>query len=241
MENEMILLILSGIFYGAVVPGGMFLSNLGLSSYEIAVTTTLVPSVLFFILSMFKGGILKRKDVKLFVLLGLVNALLLIVWTSSISFGTPISIVTLLLYTQPIWTLIFGKMFFKEEITKRKIISLAIIISGILILVSPWNVKGNISPIGLILGFLSGLLYSLFLIISKETANRKIHYTTSIFGFSIFTVILLLIIFPLYRSVVKNDILSRLDMSVIVKNSLKVIIVSIIMRLMPQILLYKSR
>lgn len=236
----MILLILSGIFYGTMVPSIQILSNLGLSSYEIGIATISVSSILFFLISVFKKETMKRRDVKFFILFGLVNTLLNICLTSSVSLGTSIVIVTLLLYTQPLWTSIFGRMFFKEEITKWKIVSLIIVIAGTLILVSPWGIRGNLNPLGILLGFLSGPLYSLFLIMGKETTNRKIHYTTSIFGFSIFTVVWLLIMFPFCQVIIKNDILTRLDIGLILKNSLEIILIGIITRMVPQTLLYKS-
>jgi drug/metabolite transporter (DMT)-like permease len=240
MEKEMILLILSGIFYGTVVIGAQFLSNIGMSSYEIAFSTSIVPAILFFVISVLKKEIIKKKDIKFFIIFGLVNALIELCWISPLSLGIPISIVILLLYTQPIWTVIFSKIFFKEKITKWKITSLIIVLIGLLILVSPWDVKSNLSLIGIIFGFFSGLFYSIYLIMGKETTNRKIHYSTSFFGFYTFTIFWLLIISPFYRMIIKDDILTRLDTSVIFENSLKIIIVSLIIRTIPQILLYKS-
>jgi len=99
MKKEMILLILSGIFYGTVVPAAQFLSNLGLSSYEMAVSTTIVPCFIFFVLSVIKKEIIKRKEIKFFLLFGFINTLLEIVWLGGLSLGIPVSIVTLLLYT----------------------------------------------------------------------------------------------------------------------------------------------
>ena len=111
---------------------------------------------------------------------------------------------------------------------------------GVSILVSPWDIKSNLNPTGILLGGLSGLFYSLFLIISKETTNRKIHYTKSIFGFWIFTIFWLLIMLPFYQTIIKNEILTRFDTSLILKNFLNIIIVSITMRVLPLILLYKG-
>jgi drug/metabolite transporter (DMT)-like permease len=240
MKKEMILLILSGIFYGTVVVGAQFLSNLGMSSYEIAFTTILVPAVLFFVVSVLKKEIIKKKDIKFFIIFGLVNALIELCWISPLSLGISVSIVILLLYTQPIWTVIFSKIFFKEKITKWKIISLIVVLFGVLILVSPWDIRTNLNSMGIIFGVLSGLFYSIFLIMSKETTNRKIHYSTSFFGIYLFTIFWLLIISPFYKTVIKNDILTRLNPSVILENSLSIIVVSLIIRTVPQILLYKA-
>jgi drug/metabolite transporter (DMT)-like permease len=76
MKREMILLVLTGIIYGTVVPLVQFLSNIGLSSYEIAVFTTIPPTILFFVLSVTKKKNLQRKDIKFFLLFGFLNSIL---------------------------------------------------------------------------------------------------------------------------------------------------------------------
>ncbi len=236
----MILLILTGIIYGAAAPAAQFLLNLGLSSYEIAVTTTMIPTILFLILSASKKEIIQRKDIKFFLLIGFLNSVLELTWLGSISLGTPVSIFTLLLYTQPLWTIIFGRIFFKEKITRLKISSLIIVLVGVLILVSPWDIKTNLNLNGMILAGLSGLLYSLFLIVSKEATNRKIHYTKYMFGFSIFTIFWLLTIQPFYKIMIKNDVLTRLNVNVISNKIFEIILGSIIIKIIPVVLLYKS-
>jgi len=240
MEKEMILLILCGIVYGTVAPAAQFLSNLGLSSYEIALTTTIPPTILFFILSVFMKKTMQSKDIKFFLLIGFLNSLLELVWLGSISLGTPVSIFTLLLYTQPLWTIIFGRIFFKEKITRLKTTSLIIVLVGVLILVSPWNLESKLNVTGIIFAGLSGLLYSLFLITGKEATNRKIHYTKFMFGFSIFTIFWLLAIQPFYQIMIKNDVLTTLDANIISKHLFEIILGSIIIKIVPVILLYKG-
>jgi drug/metabolite transporter (DMT)-like permease len=240
MKKEMILLIFSGIFYGVVVPTAQFLSNIGLSSYEIALTTAMVPSILFFIILIFNKKTIQKKDIKFFLLIGFLNSLLELAWLGSVSVGISVSIVTLLLYTQPFWTIIFSKIFFKEKITRLKILSLIIVLTGVLILVSPWEVNSQLNPIGIILGGLSGLFYSLFLIISKEATNKKIHYTTYIFGFSIFTIFWLLLIQPFYQVIIKNDVLTRFDPSIFFNNLLIILLAGFIIKIIPVVLLYEG-
>jgi drug/metabolite transporter (DMT)-like permease len=240
MKKEMILLIFCGIVYGAAAPAAQFLLNLGLSSYEIAVTTTMFPTILFLILSASKKEIIQRKDIKFFLLIGFLNSVLELTWLGSISLGTPVSIFTLLLYTQPLWTIIFGRIFFKEKITRLKISSLIIVLVGVLILVSPWDIKTNLNLTGIILAGLSGLLYSLFLIVSKEATNRKFHYTKYMFGFSIFTIFWLLTMQPFYKIMIKNDVLTRLDVNVISNKLFETILGSIIIKIIPVVLLYKG-
>jgi drug/metabolite transporter (DMT)-like permease len=236
----MILLVLTGIIYGTVVPLVQFLSNIGLSSYEIAVFTTIPPTILFFVLSVTKKKNLQRKDIKFFLLFGFLNSILELVWLGSLSLGIPISIFTLLLYTQPFWTVIFGRIFFKEKITRLKIVSLILVLLGVLILISPWEVKTGLDSIGLVLAGLSGLLYSIFLIISKEATIKKIYYSTYMFGLSIFTLFWLLSIQPFYQIIIKNEVLTRLDSNIILNKFTEIILASIIIKIIPVILLYKG-
>ena len=87
---------------------------------------------------------------------------------------TSLSTAAILLYTSPIFVTIFSVWLFHEKFTSRMAISLSMAFLGC-VLVSGFSGAG--SPLGILLGVLAGLFYSLYSIFGKF-ALRKYHPLT---------------------------------------------------------------
>ena len=240
MKKEMIFLIIAGILYGTVISGGQILSNSGLSSYEISFSTMLIEGIVFFFLMILMKQKISPRDVPIYIAMGFVNAVSQIVWTGAVVLGISVAMVTLLLYTQPIWTLLLSWVFFKEKITKINVLVLCMVFVGILFLVHPWNTKGTFHLLGLIFAFLSGPLFSVYLLLSKKVAMRKTHYSSSIFGHVFFTLIWLLLILPFYQPFIHNSQLSQFNHISIMSHLGIIIAVGAVTRVFPIMFLFKS-
>jgi drug/metabolite transporter (DMT)-like permease len=135
----------------------------------------------------------KRKIIPFFIVYGLIGALLQLSQYGGILLGIPVAIVTLLIYTQPIWSLIFGKLASKERITKIKIISLIIAVVGVAILIEPWEAEFIANIVGISSALMAGIFLSLFIIYTKKSRIRKQHYITTTFGYFFFSVLWLIL------------------------------------------------
>src|SRR5579875_2043581 len=139
-KNEGIILItFAGVLYGFVTVGASILSSHGLSMLDI--------SFFFLFLSLFplapfaarKGSLFFQfsSNWRYLTFYSLVNTCLLLSQLGSIALGLPPATVALLLYTQPAWTVIFGRVFFQERINGTRIIIIILALVGAFLVTDP--------------------------------------------------------------------------------------------------------
>ena len=205
MRKEYLWLIISGILYGTITAGGQLFVNLGLSLYEITFYRILSVLVLTSVIVLLKPGLLiNRKQIPFFILYGLVGALLGLSMFGGLVYGVPVSIVALLLYTQPIWTTILGKFTLDEPITTRKLLSVITGVIAIIVLFYSWNINFTGSKTGIFMALAGGFLLSIWIIMGRKSGISDIHFISTIFGWKIFTVLWLIILYPLFN-LLTND------------------------------------
>ncbi len=204
MQKEYWFVIISGILSGGVVFGGLMLANLGLSSYEI----TVLPS--FFTIIFLLPLVIQKRDYRLtknkfrvLILYGIIAGTLGIVQYGAVILGTPVSITVLLLYTQPLWTIIFSRIIFKEKITKVKIITVMIVLIGVILLINPFSIGLIGSVSGIIVALIGGVLLSGWIISGKVAGEKGIDPVTTKFGYMFFMLIFLIATYPLINSLIK--------------------------------------
>jgi len=118
--------------------------------------------------------------------------------------GVPVSITVLLLYTSPIWTVIFSKFIFKEKITILKIVAIVLVLFGVVFLVDPRTIGGGGNMVGILLALAAGVFLSLWSIFGKICGNEKIHPVKTQFYTVLFTLIFIAILHPIAASLTKD-------------------------------------
>jgi len=111
---------------------------------------------------------LKLSTQRPYFIQGFFLALMIVLYLSSISLGTPAGEAALLIQIHPIITLILGSRFLGEKITKAKLISVILAITGIILLTEPWNWESFLQAIvGDLLMILLGILYAGYLLVNR--------------------------------------------------------------------------
>ncbi len=213
MEKEYLFIIIAAIFYGAIIIGGQFLANLGLSLYEIALFPISVIAILMLLIVTCKREFLiKRGMLRFFIIYGLIGGILQVTQFGGIVLGIPVAVVVLLLYTQPIWTVIFGKILLQEMITRSKILAVVIAFLGVFILLKPWDIEsiGNLS--GISFGLVAGVFLSLWVIWGRKSGINKQHFITTTFGYTAFSAMWLWLLLPV-SSLFVQDSLTRISVN----------------------------
>lgn len=158
---------------------------------------------------------LKFSTQKPYLIQGFFLALMIVLYLSSISLGTPAGEAALLIQIHPIITLILGSRFLGEKITKAKVISILLAIIGIILLTEPWNWESFLEAIvGDLLMVLLGILYAGYLLVNRwgSKYTEDISPTVSIgwvliWGFVIGVPLLLLLsLFPLSPEIISFSI-----------------------------------
>ncbi len=140
-----------------------------------------------------------------FFIQGLIFAVMILVYLSSIALGTPVGEAAFLIQIHPIITLLLGYLFLKEDISSSKLLALFLAMLGLVILTSPWELSFLSSIIGEALALSNGILYAFYLLMGRWSLKYRADFppTLSIawvllWGFLTgLPIIILLSLFPL--------------------------------------------
>jgi len=212
MNKDYWAIIISAIIFGLIIPGGQFFFNLGFSLYEVSTYSLLFIFILTTPFLIIKRSMPFHKNNFIFYgIYGLIGALLQLTQFGGMIFGTPVAIVAILIYTQPIWTTIFGKLILNEKITKMKTTAVIIAFVGTFFIISPWKINNIGSIIGIISALLAGIFLSLWIIFARKTAINKEYYINILSAYSLFSLLWLLALFPLISRLTQNYLVVRLS------------------------------
>lgn len=196
MEREYFFVMLAGVLSGFIVFGGRVFSEMGLSLYQISVFHALFI-FLFLPFICLKKYRIRKGMLRLFIAFGFLNALSTFAEFGPVVMGVPVAITTLLLYTQPLWTVLLGKMVLKEPITRTKAFAVVMVLAGVAFVANPLSVAGAGTLPGIILAAFGGILLSCWVIFGRTTGLRKYNPVTTQFGYTIFTLLFLMLSYPI--------------------------------------------
>lgn len=176
----------AGILFGSVGTFVRVLSGAGLDSGTLLSARFIGGSIVMFLsLLIFKRDMLKIKLKDLWVFLGagiLGMCGLNYCYAESIGRLT-LSLAAVLLNLAPIFVMFMAAIIFKERITKRKIVCMAVAVIGCLMVSGLLEVSGGLkwSGMGIVIGLLSAFFYALYSIFSKIGMSRGYHSLTILF------------------------------------------------------------
>lgn len=194
---SMLLVILSGIFWGTTSLFVKALAVHGLDSIQISCIRVISSAIFMSLFVLIKDKSLfkiKLKDLPLFIIIGSVS-----IFSTSICYFKTISVASVsvacvLMYTAPIFVLIFSVIFFKEKLTNKKIIAVILAVIGCTLVSGIVGSDSRISGTGLIFGLLSGILYASYSILGKLILKKYSPLTMTVYAF-IFAALTALFIF----------------------------------------------
>ncbi|MCL5068963.1 MAG: DMT family transporter [Thaumarchaeota archaeon] len=162
-----------------VTVGGSILASRGLSTLDISFFFLFIsilplgPLVLRnrLILSEF------RSNWKYLSLYSLVNSCLYFRNLAAFRSGLSPPRVAFLLYTQPVWTVVFGRAFFGERMSRARICIILLALSGSVLVTDPASIIGSHnlqSGLGEVIAASGGVFLSLWIILGKKGRLRNI-------------------------------------------------------------------
>jgi drug/metabolite transporter, DME family len=241
MQKEYWFIILAGILYGTITPGGQFLMERGLSLYEVTFYRSLLVFVILLPVVLIKPRYMPKGDKILFyAVYGLIGGLLELLLFSGLALGVPVALTVLLLYTQPVWTIFIGRLVLGEKITFVKLGSVFLGLAGMAILLKSWETGGVGSSAGVAAALAAGVLLSLWVILGKRSAMLDQHYITTTFGWSGFASLWLLLLLPLFSRLVSDKGLVNLSLSLTRANWIYLAAFALLGGAIPHLLFYRS-
>ncbi len=155
-------IMLAASCWAFIGPFGHYAMNHGVSAVEMAFWRTAFGGGAF-LLHAFSKGVLSapQKDALMFSLSGMLSiASLFVVYFVAIQ-EAGIGLAAILMYTAPAWVYLFSRLFFKERLTRAKMLALLFAVAGAaLASASGGGLPQGASALGIFCGLLSGLLYS---------------------------------------------------------------------------------
>lgn len=187
--NGTLLIILAGIFWGSM---GIFVRGLadlaGFTSIQIVSLRLTVAAIIFTLILLrkdSKGFKIALKDIPLFLGLGLFSVLFFAAcYFTAIQMMT-LSVAAILLYTSPIWVMLMSLLFFREKMTRNKLLALVISFLGCVLVSGIGSGENKVTVIGILIGLGSGIGYGLYSILGTIALRKYSTYTVTTYTFII--------------------------------------------------------
>ncbi|MDO8513577.1 MAG: DMT family transporter [bacterium] len=212
IPKEYWFLISSGVLSGLIVFSGAIFKRWGFSLMEVSILP-FVPAVIFLV--PFLRG--KRKEfslgnLKILLVWSLVAAFTVMTQFGAVMAGASVAMTVLLLYTQPIWTIISSRIFFKKRILWMDIINCLVVVSGIILLIEPWKIKDPGSTLGIIIALFGGLALSGWITIGWYVAQKKIDPYAAKFAETIIESVIIFAVLNIVQLFIKQNHINRLSL-----------------------------
>ena len=240
MKRGHYFVILTGILSGTIIFGGAFFAKMGLSLFQIAIFRTVFSLLLFPYLLYKKDLKIPKKLLIILLAFGLIEAMAVLLEFAPVVLGIPVSITVLLLYTAPIWTIIFGKFIFKEKITLMKIISILLVLLGAIILINPSSIAKIGSVAGIIIALAGGVFLSLWSIFGKLCGNENSSPFKTQFYTIFFMLIFLSILHPIISFFIKDPSLVKFSFDLPGNIWIYLLLFAVVSNLVPHLFYYKG-
>jgi len=143
-----------------------------------------------------REGLWSRRHLPTLAVYGLIGAALQLAQFGGIVMGLPIAAAAMLLSTQPLWSLLLGRLLLAEPITRRKLTACLVAFLGVAVLLAP-SLAGGYKPAAAILGGLSGLLLSLWVVWGRRCRVIGMTSVGTAAGFAAASAVWLLVLQPL--------------------------------------------
>lgn len=233
----MIWIFLSAILFGLVHPGSKFLMGRGIELLPFCLLYIGIRLAIQLPLAIKSGTWRIRSRSQLFYLLslGLVGAGLQFTEFFGISDGLPVSMVSFLVYTHPVWTLLLGRAIGKEPIGAISVLKMCFAVAGIA-LITNVGTSFHYSPTMLIFPLCAGIMISLWITLSNQAAKSGCSTRAISFYYDLFAFIVLLTaaLFTNHGSYLG----SALRFAAVPSNLLLISIYSVLIGLVPNYLFY---
>lgn len=100
----------------------------------------------------------------------------------------PLSVSAILLYTSPVFIMLFSALLFKERVTRRKLSAMALALAGCALVSGLAEGFGTVPLIGVAMGLLSGFTYALYSIFARFALRKYGSITINFYTFLFATV-----------------------------------------------------
>ena len=179
--------LLAGALWGCISLFVRHLTAAGLSAMDISAVRMVVGAIGMLAIVFVADRRLLRmriRDIWMFVGTGVISLTLFNVCYFTCMNMSEASIAVVLLYTSPIFVMLLSAMFFKERVTGRKVIALAMTFSGCALVAGILGGMVKLTPMALAVGVASGFFYATYSIFGRVALGRYDTLTVTLYTFA---------------------------------------------------------
>jgi len=176
----------SGALWGCVSLFVRQLDAVGLSTLDMVAIRMIIGAVGMLVVILVVNRNLLRirlRDIWLFAGTGIVSITLFNLCYFTCITTSEASIAVVLLYTSPIFVMVMSAIFFKERITRRKVVALAVAFIGCAFVAGVFGGVTNLPPLALAAGIASGFFYATYSIFGRKALERYDTLTVTFYTF----------------------------------------------------------
>ena len=181
----------AGALWGIISIFVRHLQAAGLSSLQVAFCRAFVSFIILGVVLFFadrESLKVKPKDLWIFFGSGCISLTLFNICYFTTIQKSQVSIAVMLLYTSPIFVMLMSRIFFRESLTGRKLLAVAMTFAGC-VLVSGVTEGKLVLPLGaLIVGVGAGLFYALYSIFGRVALEKYSPQTLTLYTFLFATI-----------------------------------------------------
>lgn len=181
-----ILIVVASAIWGTLGIIGKLILEYGVNPPTlIALRILLSSAALFFPTALLKRGLLKinKKDIATFLIFGfLAIALQRIAYLYAVDLTT-VTIAAVTCYTYPIFVTAYASAFPKEKVTSLTVLAAVITFLGVALVVKAYEASWfTANFVGVAFGFLSSILFALYVVIAKKLRENYTTLTIILYG-----------------------------------------------------------
>ena len=178
--------LIAGALWGCISLFVRHLSAAGLSAMDIAAIRTGVGALGMLVVILAINPKLLRirlRDLWMFVGTGIVSITFFNLCYFTCITMSEASIAVVLLYTSPVFVMIMSAIFFKERVTRRKVVALVMTFVGCTLVAGVFGGKVELPPAALAAGVASGFFYATYSIFGRKALERYDSLTVTFYTF----------------------------------------------------------
>lgn len=209
------LILIAGVLYGTIPIFATLLSRYEVSTIEQIFIRLLFSLAVFslFILFFKRHSLrLRPRDYVQFFFFGLYGTALFFTLYVSAAVMTTVTVTVLLLYTQPIFTLLITKLIFRRRVKAGGYIAIVLALIGVCIIFRIWSVNWQDFSLGHIFALATGFLYSIYLIFMHSQTQKYRTLTVTYWAF-FFGLIWLIPLWYVMRLVFHNPTITAISLN----------------------------
>lgn len=175
MKKGYLYVVIAAVLWGTLPLACRFVYSFGSNSLTASAARAYFAALIFAVIFLVKGDFrqIKIKDIPFYIIYGItgVGGTFLFYMLAVERLSTAMA--SILLYTAPAFVIIFSRIFYKEKITRTKLLALLGTSLGsalVLRVYDPSFFTGNI--LNILIGLLSGISYSLVTVLGKQAKKK---------------------------------------------------------------------